>query len=235
MLYLGYNGDGHFGRWNVTTSFYQAIGSETTGTFVDQETSISASFAALEISRDFNWIRPRVSFMYSSGDSDPLDDVATGFDAVFENPIFAGGETSYWNRQGVPLIAGGRVSLSGRNGFQNSLRASKEEGQSNFTNPGLLLAGIGVDMDILPSLRLSLNLNQLAFDTTEVLELARNQSDIDEDIGQDVSAALIWRPLMSQNVILRASYATLIPGKGFDDLFPDETAGYFLFNATFNY
>ena len=235
VLYLGYNGDGHFGRWNVTTSFYQAIGSETTGTFIDRETSISASFAALEISRDFNWIRPRVSFMYSSGDSDPLDDVATGFDAVFENPIFAGGETSYWNRQGVPLVAGGRVSLSGRNGFQNSLRASKEEGQSNFTNPGLLLAGIGVDMDILPSLRLSLNFNQLAFDTTEVLELARNQSDIDEDIGQDVSAALIWRPLMSQNVILRASYATLIPGKGFDDLFPDETAGYFLFNATFNY
>ena len=235
VLYLGYNGDGHFGRWNVTTSFYQAIGSETTGTFIDRETSISASFAALEISRDFDWIRPRVSFMYSSGDSDPLDDVATGFDAVFENPIFAGGETSYWNRQGVPLVAGGRVSLSGRNGFQNSLRASKEEGQSNFTNPGLLLAGIGVDMDILPSLRLSLNLNQLAFDTTEVLELARNQSNIDEDIGQDLSAALIWRPLMSQNVILRASYATLIPGKGFDDLFPDENAGYFLFNATFNY
>ena len=235
VLYLGYNGDGHFGPWNVTTSFYQALGTESTGTFVDQETSISASFAAFELSRDFDWIRPRFSLMYASGDSDPFDDVATGFDAVFENPIFAGGETSYWNRQAVPLVAGGRVSLSGRNGFLNSMRASKEEGQSNFTNPGLLLAGIGVDMDILPTLRLSLNLNTLAFDTTEVLEAARNQSDIDEEIGQDVSAALIYRPLMSQNLIFRASYAQLIPGEGFDDLFPDEDAGYFLFNATFNY
>jgi len=235
VLYLGYNGDGHFGRWNVTGSFYQALGTESRGTFVDRETSISASFAAIELSRDFDWIRPRVSFMYASGDSDPFDDVATGFDAVFENPIFAGGETSYWNRQSVPLVAGGRVGLSGRNGFLNSMRASKEEGQSNFTNPGLVLAGIGVDMDILPTLRLSLNFNQLAFDTTEVLETARNQPDIDESIGQDLSAALIYRPLMSQNLILRASFATLLPGEGFDDLFPDETANYFLFNATLNY
>jgi len=235
VLYLGYNGDGHFGRWNVTTSFYQALGTESRGTFVDREQSISASFAAIELSRDFDWIRPRVSFLYASGDSDPFDDVATGFDAVFENPIFAGGETSYWNRQSVPLVAGGRVGLSSRNGLLNSLRASKEEGQSNFTNPGLVLAGIGVDMDLKPTLRLSLNLNTLAFDTTAVLETARNQPDIDEAIGQDVSAAVIWRPFMSQNLILRGSYATLLPGPGFDDLFPDETAGYFLFNATLNY
>lgn len=235
VLYLGYSGDGHFGRLNVTTSNYYAFGKQTRGVFVNDEVDISAFFHASEISMDFDWFRPRVSFIYASGDSDPFDDVATGFDAVFENPIFAGTDTSYWNRQAVPLIAGGRVTISGRNSLLNALRSSKEEGQSNFTNPGLVLFGVGADMDLMPSLRLSVSLNSLFFDTTEVLEAARNQPDIDNDIGLDASVSLTYRPLTSQNVVLRGSYATLLPGAGFDDLFPDETAGYFFFNATLNY
>jgi len=176
-----------------------------------------------------------VSFIYASGDSDPFDNVATGFDAVFENPIFAGTDTSYWNRQAVPLIGGGRVTISGRNSLLNSLRSSKEEGQSNFTNPGLVLLGLGADMDLMPSLRLSFSVNSLFFDKTEVLEAARNQPDISKDIGLDASVSLTYRPLTSQNIVLRASYATLLPSAGFDNLFPDETAGYFFFNATLNY
>lgn len=235
VVYLGYSGDGHFGRLNLTTSNYYAFGKESRGVFVNDEVSISAFFHASEISMDFDWFRPRVSFMYASGDSDPFDDVATGFDAVFENPIFAGTDTSYWNRQSVPLIAGGRVGISGRNSLLNSLRSSKEEGQSNFTNPGLILFGLGADMDLMPSLRVSVSVNSLFFDTTEVLEVARNQPDIDKSIGIDASVSVTYRPLTSQNIVLRGSYATLFPGAGFDDMFPDESAGYFFFNATLNY
>jgi len=235
VLYLGYSGDGHFGRLNLTTSNYFAIGKESRGVFVTDEVDISAFFHASEISMDFDWFRPRLSFIYASGDSDPFDDVATGFDAVFENPIFAGTDTSYWNRQAVPLIGGGRVTISGRNSLLNSLRSSKEEGQSNFTNPGLVLLGVGADMDLMPSLRLSVSLNSLYFDKTEVLEAARNQPDIGKDIGLDASVSLTYRPLVSQNIVLRGSYATLLPSAGFDDLFPDDTAGYFFFNATLNY
>ena len=150
---------------------------------------------------DFDWIRPRISLLYGSGDDDPFDDEATGFDAIFENPQFAGADTSYWIRQAVPLIGGGRVALSSRNGVLNSLRSSKEEGQSNFTNPGILLAGLGVDMDVLPTLRVSLNANTLYFDDPTVVEVARNQGPIDKHIGYDVSASLTWRPMMSQNIV----------------------------------
>jgi hypothetical protein len=48
-----------------------------------------------------------------------------------------------------------------------------------------------------------------------VLEAARNQGPVDEHIGYDLSAALIWRPFMSQNVVLRASWAQLLSGDGF--------------------
>lgn len=235
VVYVGYNGDGHFGRFNLTTSFYYAIGEESPGVFVDADTDINAFFGAAEFSLDFDWIRPRLSLLYASGDDDPFDDKATGFDAIVENPQFAGADTSYFIRQAVPLIGGGRVALSTRNGVLNNLRSSKDEGQSNFTNPGTILAGIGVDLDLTPTLRISFNGNTIYFADTEVLEVARNQGNIDKHMGYDVSAALTWRPLMSQNIVVRASYAALIAGDGFDALFPDEDPGYALLNVILSY
>jgi hypothetical protein len=235
VTYVGYNGDGHFGRVNLTTSVYYAFGEEKPGVFVNREIDISALFAAAELSIDYDWIRPRLSVLYGSGDDDPFDDEANGFDAVFENPQFAGADTSYYIRQAIPLIGGGRVALATRNGVLNNLRSSKEEGQSNFTNPGVLLAGIGVDMDLMPTLRLTLNANSLFFDDPTVIEVVRNQGPVDKHIGYDVSASVTWRPLMSQNIVVRAAYATLIPEDGFDALFQDEDAGYFMLNAVFAY
>ena len=235
VSYLGYNGDGHFGRVNLTTSFYYAFGEEEPGVFVDEKVDIEAAFFAAELSMDFDWIRPRLSFLYGSGDDDPFDDKATGFDAIFENPQFAGADSSYWIRQAVPLVGGGRVALSSRNGVLNSMRSSKELGQSNFTNPGIFLYGLGVDMDVIPELRFTANWNFLYFDQTEVLEVARNQANIDDEIGQDVSLSLIYRPYMSQNVVVRATYSRLLPGEGYKDLYEDEDADYFLLNLVLTY
>ncbi|MGQ0585868.1 MAG: hypothetical protein ACT4PK_01515 [Gammaproteobacteria bacterium] len=235
VTYLGYNGDGHFGRLNLTSSLYWALGSESSGPFRASKGDINAGFAAFEASLDFDWTRWRASLLWASGEDDPFDDEANGFDAVFENPIFAGADTSFWIRQPVPLIGGGVVALSARNGVLNSLRHSKEHGQSNFTNPGIQLAGIGADFDLTPTLRLSLNANQLWFDDVAVLEVARNQGSIDREIGLDLSAAVIWRPFMSQNTVLRISGAMLQPGDGYQDLFPDETPYSVLTNLILTY
>lgn len=235
VSYLGYSGDGHLGRFNLSASAYYAFGEEKPGVFVRESTDISATFFAAELSMDFDWIRPRASLLYASGDDDPFDNDAKGFDAIFENPQFAGSDASYWIRQSVPLIGGGRVGLSSRNGVLNSLRSSKEQGQSNFTNPGMLLAGIGVDMDILPELRISANWNSLHFADTAVLEVARNQAGIRDDIGDDLSISAIYRPLNSQNIVLRASYSQLLPGAGFKDLFEEDRAEYFFLNLLFAY
>jgi len=219
VVYLGYNGDGHFGRLNLTVSAYAALGEEKDAVFSGRTSDIEAYFLAAEPGIDFDWIRLRGSLLYASGDKDPFDGKSRGFDAIFENPQFAGADTSYWIRQGVPLIGGGRVALSQRNGVLNSMRSNKEHGQSNFTNPGLILIGAGADLDILPELRLSLNANYLGFAETEVLEVARMQSNVGRHIGYDVSAAVIWRPFMSQNVVVRLSYAQLFTSRGFESLF----------------
>ncbi len=173
---------------------------------------------------DFDWIRVRASALYATGDDDPFDDTDEGFDAIFENPIFAGYDTSYWIRQAIPLIGGANnIQLTGRNSVLPSLRSSKELGQSNFANPGVELYGLGADFDVLPELRLSTNFNKLFFDETSVLEQLRNQRRVDSDIGWDLSAAIIYRPYFTQNVVLRLSGAILVPGQGFRDLFPEES------------
>lgn len=236
VVYLGYSADGHIDRLNITGSAYYAFGEEENSAFTNDKSDISAWFLAAEAGMDFDWTRARLSFLYGSGDDDPFDDESEGFDSIFENPQFAGADTSYWIRQSVPFVGGGRVALSGRNGILNSLRSSKELGQSNFTNPGMILLGAGADFDVLPELRLSFNANQLWFDETGVLEAARNQPDIDSDIGMDLSVSAIWRPLMTQNIVLRASYAALIPGDGYESLFPDDdTPQSLLFNLILTY
>jgi hypothetical protein len=222
VTYFGYSGDGHFERVNLTTSAYYAYGHQTSTRIASKEEKISAFFIAAEASMDFDWIRPRLSILWTSGDDDPFDDEANGFDAIFENPQFAGADTSFIIRQNVPLIGGGGIALMGRNGIIPSLRSSKEQGQSNFINPGIQMIGIGADADLLPQLRLSLNWNYFRFDSTEILEAARQQGPIDNDLGHDVSISLTYRPLMSQNIVFRLSAAGLLGQDGFDDLYGNE-------------
>ncbi len=235
VLYLGLAGDGHFGRLNLSATSYLALGSTSRGVFVEEETDISAGFWAAEASFDSDWIRYRLSALYATGDDDPFDDTETGFDAVFEEPLFAGADTSYWIGQAIPFIGGGLVQLTTLDGVLNSVRSSKEEGQSNFTNPGTVLLGVGADFDFMPQWRLSLNVNQLWFAATEVLEEARAQGDIDESIGTDISISSIYRPLFTQNIIMRASAAALVPGAGYKALYGDEMGYSVLLNLILAY
>jgi len=220
VVYLGYNADGRIGRINVTGSAYAALGRDRDSFFTDRPADIRAGFGALELSYDRDWMRFRLSGAYATGDGDPYDDTESGFDAIFENPVFAGADTSYWIRQTIPFAGGGRViSINGRNGILNSLRSSKEQGQSNFNNPGLILAGAGADFDLSPEVRLSGNANHLWFADTITLETLRNEGSIPADIGWDLSVAAIWRPRATQNIVARLSAATLLAGDGFRDLF----------------
>ena len=220
VVYLGYNADGRIGRINVTASAYGALGEDRNSFFTGRPAQIRAYFGAAEVSYDRDWMRFRLSALYASGDGNAYDDREGGFDAIFENPIFAGADTSYWIRQSIPFAGGGRaVSLNGRNGVLNSLRSSKEQGQSNFNNPGTVLVGAGADFDLTPAVRLSANTNHLWFANTTTLQVLRNEGSIPRDIGWDLSAAAIWRPKATQNIVARLSAATLIPGAGFRDLF----------------
>jgi len=221
--YLGVGGDGHFDRVNTTTQFYYAFGSESHNAIANRQVDINAAMFAQELSYDVDWLRFRGSFMWASGDKNPYDGEANGFDAIFDNPNFAGGDLAYWQREGLPFVGGGGTNLVNRNSLLPNFRPGKEMGQSNFVNPGLRLYNIGMDIEILPELKLISNVSYLQFDQTEALQVVRQDGSIDRNIGWDLSTGLLYRPFLNNNVQMRLGTACLIPGSGQENLFGNQT------------
>ena len=112
------------------------------------------------------------------------------------------------------FIGGGGVALSGRNGVCPILRSSKDQGQSNFINPGLLLLGVGADCRRPARAARSRPTSiTCASQNTAVLEVLRQQGDDPAtDIGWDLSAALTYRPFFTQNIVLRRLRRRPLPG-----------------------
>jgi hypothetical protein len=209
VAYLGYSVDGHLGSLNLTGSLYEIIGVQQQSAFGVRNQRVQASFAAAELSRDFDWIRLRASGLYASGDSDPFDKSAHGFDAISQSALFAGADASFFIHQQLPLVLN-QLSLKVRDSLFPDLRSTAAPGQSNYDNPGLRLLGLGADLDFAPSLRLSLDANHLWFDSTATLAAVLGRSIAGNDIGTDISLDLFYRPLDSQNIILRLSAARLL-------------------------
>jgi len=215
-VYLGWAGDGHINRYNISHAFYWALGRDDLNPLAGQAVSINAQMAAAEVSYDRDWVRFRSSVFWASGDDNIEDDRGRGFDAIFDNPNFAGGEFSFWQRQSIKLLG---VNLVDRFSLVPHLRSSKIQGQTNFVNPGLFLLNAGFDVEVTPRLRLINNANLLWFDDTAVIEQFVFQAGIREFIGTDLSLGFEGRPFLNDNLILVGGVSGLIPGAGFKDIY----------------
>jgi len=228
--YLGWTSFGHIGRFNIDSALYYVFGDDSQNPLAGRDPNllgnnsveIQALMAALEVSYDFNWFRPKFALFYASGDDKPRDRNARGFDAIFENPQFAGGGFSFWNRLGIRLPPTG-VALIHRGSLLPDLTSSKEEGQPNFVNPGIQIVSLGVDLELTPKLKGVATANYLRFDQTEPIEFPLFQAPIDNEIGWDLSLGAKWRPYLNQNLILVGGVAALLPGEGFSDIYEDSS------------
>jgi hypothetical protein len=224
VAYLGWNGDGHIGRLNITHSFYEAIGHDSHNPIAGRPVDVNAQMAAVELSEDRDWFRFRGSFFWASGDKNPFGGTARGFDSIIDVPEFAGGQFSFWNSQEIRLTQTG-VALVSRDSLLPSLRSSKFEGQSNFVNPGIFIYNLGADAKITQKLTAIFNVNYLQFQYTEPLEVLLFQPGIRKDIGVDYGAGIIWRPLLNENIQLSAGISSLVPGPGFKDIYSSICSG----------
>jgi hypothetical protein len=220
VAYLGWAGNGHIDRLNITHQFYWALGHDSLNPLANQPQDIDAQMFAVELSYDRDWMRFKTSFLWASGDDNINNAHATGFDTILDNPQFAGGEFSYWQRQAIKLLG---VNLVQRQSLVPDLRSSKVDGQANFVNPGLLLVNFGVDMDLTPKLRMFNNVNLLWFDEVAVLQQFIFQRTVHRHIGTDLSVGFEYRPLLSNNVIARFGASALVPGEGFKDIYSNLT------------
>jgi len=221
--YLGWAGDGHIGRWNVSHAFYQVLGHDEFNGLAGRPVDLNAQMAALEVSYDRDWVRYKASLFYASGDGDPTDGTATGFDTILDNPNFTGGPFSWYVRQGFNL-AGTGVGLKPRATLVPSMRSSKAEGQANFVNPGVFIAGLGMEIDVTPKLRAFLNANYIRLVETAPIKTALLTDKADHELGWDLSLGMQYRPALTDNIIISAGFGVLIPGAGYKDIYQTATS-----------
>lgn len=226
--YLGWTGDGHFGRLNINHAFYQVLGSDTRNQLAGQRIRINAQMAALEFSVDKDWQRYKISSFYASGDDNPLDGTGRGFDTILDQTIFAGGPFSFWNQQSIKLLG---VNLVNRTSLLPSLRSSKTEGQANFVNPGLLLFNLAYEAELTPKLKSVFNVNYLRFVNTAPLQQFLNQAGIRNDIGIDYGLGLVYRPFLNNNAIFTFSATALSPLQGFIDIYESPQTLFSIFTS----
>jgi hypothetical protein len=224
--YLGWAGEGHFGRWNVTHAFYQALGEEQQNPIATRGVDINAQLVAAELSYDIDWWRPRVFALYATGDDDPRDGDANGFDAIVDNPNFGGGGFSFWNSQGLKFVG---TSLTNPGSPLANLKTSKTQGQSNFVNPGVILLGAAVDAELTPRWRGQVGFTYLRFDRTDSLEFLLQAADISQGIGTEVFVGTQYRPFLTNNVILQFGGSVLMPDDGFARIYDSDNAVFNVF------
>lgn len=218
--YLGISGDGHLGKLNLTHSYFYALGRDDRNPIAGRGVRIKSSMAAVEASVDKDYLRFKGSFFWAQGDENPTDAKATGFDAIFDDPNFVGGQFSFWNRNGIRLTQTG-VGLVQPNSILPSLRSSKTQGQANFVNPGIFIYNGGVDVEVTQRLKAVFNANYLRFHRTESLEYILFQNHIRHAIGWDYSLGVAYRPFLINNVTVTFGASTLQTGSGFRDIFTD--------------
>jgi hypothetical protein len=219
VAYLGLSGDGHIGWLNLTAAGYTVLGRVHGGRLGQRTGDVRGWFGAVEASMDFDWYRLKAYALYASGDRDPRDRDLDGFDSVRDRPTFGGIDGGFFQRESIPLSVGPDsmpLLLTTRDGLLPSLRDARDRDAANFAHPGLRLAGIGADLDVLPELRVRLNASVLEFDETASLSLLRGHS-VSERLGQDYSVVLIYRPLFINNIVARVSAGAFRPGPGFSD------------------
>ena len=226
--YLGWASNGHIGRINLSHAFYQALGHDDFSSIAGRRVDIDARMAALEVSVDKDWVRYRASFFYASGDSSNrsgasrTDGTAHGFDTIVDDTHFAGSAFSFWDNEGLRLTGTG-IALMNPSSLLPSLRSNKEEGQANFVNPGLYLFNLGADFNVTPKLRAFVNGNYLRFDRTEPLELLLFQRPIRHSIGTDLGMGVEYRPPLSENIAISGGVSSLVPGRGFEEIYNGKT------------
>jgi len=220
--YLGWAGDGHIGRLNISHALYEVLGVDELNGIAQRRADINAQMAALELSIDKDWLRFKLSGFYASGDDNPRNSHATGFDTIFDKPFFVGGPFSFFVHQGFNL-GGTSVNFKQRDSLVIDLRTSKSEGQSNFVNPGTIIVGYGNDADITPKLKAFLNVNYIWMADTEVIRQVLFTNHTSNEVGLDCSLGIQYRPLLTNNIILTAGVGFLVPGQGYKDIYRANT------------
>ena len=115
------------------------------------------------------------------------------------------------------------------------MRSSKTEGQSNFVNPGIFIYNGSQRCEDYAQAARVVNLNLIRFDHTAVLEDVLFQNPIHAGVGADSGIGLVYRPLLSDNIIFTGVVNAFVPFQGFTDIYTGKTLYSVAVNVRFRF
>jgi cytochrome c5 len=172
-LYVGFTTYGPIGPVNLLTGLYGVFGNQDNVSLVGaiplRDQNVRAFVGYLDVSYPMlnGKITPHIGGFYASGDNDPFDGDATGFDAISDR-------VNVWGSKG--FMIGDRVSLGALGGRtvmrQNSPYTALRDtdANSNFVNPGAVAVNIGLNTKPFDKLSLDTNFTQFWWRATDSLE-----------------------------------------------------------------
>jgi hypothetical protein len=212
--YLGFATNGRVERVNVNSAAYYVLGDTARNTPNKQRQSISAGMVFAQVAYPIDYVAPRLAVAWATGDRDPKDNRATGFDSVFDNVAFAGGQFSYLFGEKIQF---GNTTLLRGNSVFPSLRGANATSQ--FVNPGVFAINPGIDVALTPKTLFEANVAHVRFDHTSSIEALIGKHAVSHEIGNEVNAGVTYRPFLNEQVILFGGLALFIPGQAIKDIF----------------
>jgi hypothetical protein len=80
-----------------------------------------------------------------------------------------------------------------------------------------------VEADVLPGLKVVGNVNFLQFARTQPLIFLLQQNGIRRTVGVDTGVGAIYRPFLSDNIIIHAGATALVPSSGLREIYTSQT------------
>jgi hypothetical protein len=219
--YVGFTTNGRLGRFNVNSALYYVFGNTARNTPSRRTEEISAGMAFAQLAYPTRYYAPRLAVAYATGDGNPDDRRANGFDSIFDNVAFGGGQFSYLFGEKIQRAA---TTLLRGNSIFPSLRGANATAQ--FVNPGIIAFYPGIDVALTPKTIFEANYDVAWFDRTSSLERLVGRRRVSTLIGHEANAGVTYRPFLNEQVILFAGGAVFFPGQGITDTFGTEKAVY---------
>lgn len=219
--YIGFTSNGRLGPLNVNSAVYYVFGDTANNTPTKRSQGIEAGMVFAQAAYPISFLTPRFAIVWASGDGDPGDDRATGFDSVFDNVNFGGGQFSYLFGEKIQL---GATTIFRGNSVFPSLRGANATSQ--FVNPGVLALNPGIDVAVTPTVTLEANANYVRFDDTSSLTGLSGGRSVSAEVGWEVNSGVTYRPFLNEQVIVFAGAAVFVPGHGIKDLFGSDEPVY---------
>lgn len=219
--YVGFTTNGRIGRVNVNSAVYYVFGETAKNTPTKKNQDISAGMVFGQVAYPVSFVTPRVAVAWATGDRNPNGHTANGFDSVFDNVNFGGGQFSYLFGEKIQL---GNTTVFRGNSIFPSLRGGNAVPQ--FVNPGVIALNPGVDLQLTAKTFFEADFNYALFDNTASLEALTKHRPFSAYVGSELNAGIAYQPFLNQQVIVFFGSAVFVPGQGIKDLFGTRTPVY---------